>query len=272
MAHEALAHAWPRLSDWLDDDLDGQRILRHLGGSAVGWNSMGRPESELYRGPRLSAALDWRQSAQPDLTELETAFLAASEARERADLAQAEEQLSRERRTIRRLRWLDGSGCGARGRRARHRRGGRRTARSSGRALGGRRGARAAARALVERPYDRALLLAVEAVHLWDGPETRGNLLNTIERSSAAQSVTRSEDAARIVSMDLSPDGRVAAAVDSLEHVTVYDLEQRRPLGVVAPDGIAYLDAAIQPGRPAGRHVVDRVPMLGGRMRHVLGG
>ncbi len=247
MAHEALAHAWPRLSDWLDDDLDGQRILRHLGGSAIGWNSMGRLESELYRGPRLSAALDWRQSAQPDLTELETAFLAASEARERDDLAQAEDQLRRERRTIRRLRWLTAAaatlavvalvtGGVAVGQRDRA---DERSVVAEAR--------RVAARALVERPYDRALLLAVEAVHLWDSPETRGNLLNTIGRSSAAQSMTRSDDAARILNMDLSMDGSVAAAIDSLEHATLYDLEKRRPIAVLAPDDIAYLDAAMSP-------------------------
>ena len=46
-----------------------------------------------------------------------------------------------------------------------------------------------AARALVAQPYDRALLLAVEAVRRWDAPETRGNLLTTIERSPQAVGV-----------------------------------------------------------------------------------
>ena len=32
LAHEALARAWPRLQDWLADDVDGQRILHHLAG------------------------------------------------------------------------------------------------------------------------------------------------------------------------------------------------------------------------------------------------
>ena len=30
LAHEALARAWPRLQAWLDEDVGGQRILRHL--------------------------------------------------------------------------------------------------------------------------------------------------------------------------------------------------------------------------------------------------
>ncbi len=53
LAHEALARAWPRLRGWLDEDVEGQRILRHLTGAADTWDAMGRPDSELYRGARL---------------------------------------------------------------------------------------------------------------------------------------------------------------------------------------------------------------------------
>ena len=60
LAHEALARAWPRLRGWLDDDVEGQRILRHLTAAADTWDAMGRPDSELYRGARLAQALDWR--------------------------------------------------------------------------------------------------------------------------------------------------------------------------------------------------------------------
>ena len=49
LAHESLARAWPRLRSWLDDDVEGQRILRHLALTADSWDSMDRPESELYR-------------------------------------------------------------------------------------------------------------------------------------------------------------------------------------------------------------------------------
>ena len=58
LAHEALARAWPRLRSWLDDDAAGQRVLRHLSAAADGWDSLGRPDSELYRGARLEAALE----------------------------------------------------------------------------------------------------------------------------------------------------------------------------------------------------------------------
>ncbi len=79
VAHEALARAWPRLQAWLDEDVAGQRILRHLAAAADGWDSLGRPPSELYRGARLETALEWREAAQPDLAALERAFLDASE-------------------------------------------------------------------------------------------------------------------------------------------------------------------------------------------------
>ena len=74
LAHEALARAWPRLQAWLDEDAAGQRTLRHLASTAVGWDHLGRPASELYRGARLEAALEWRDSASPDLTEVEVEF------------------------------------------------------------------------------------------------------------------------------------------------------------------------------------------------------
>ncbi|HKA69804.1 MAG TPA: BTAD domain-containing putative transcriptional regulator [Actinomycetes bacterium] len=106
MAHEALARAWPRLRGWLDDDVEGQRIFRHLTMSAASWDSMGRPDSELYRGARLAQALGWRDAAHPDLTDLERDFLDASSAREASELRAAQSQVRRERRTVRRLRWL----------------------------------------------------------------------------------------------------------------------------------------------------------------------
>ena len=79
LAHEALARAWPRLRGWLDDDVDGQRILRHLALAADTWDAMGRPDAELYRGMRLARALEWRERATPDLNAAEREFLDASQ-------------------------------------------------------------------------------------------------------------------------------------------------------------------------------------------------
>ena len=65
LAHESLARAWPRLRSWLDDDVEGQRILRHLALTADAWDGMGRPDSELYRGVRLAQALEWQTEPTP---------------------------------------------------------------------------------------------------------------------------------------------------------------------------------------------------------------
>ena len=105
LAHEALARAWPRLRSWLDEDAAGQRILRHLATAADGWEALGRPTSELYRGARLEAALEWRATASPDLTEPERAFLDASvaeAARERDQLAERARAQARQNKRLRR--------------------------------------------------------------------------------------------------------------------------------------------------------------------------
>ena len=78
LSHESLVRAWPRLRDWLDDDVAGQRVLQHLAHAADAWDDLGRPDDELYRGGRLQTALDWRDGHQPTLTDIEEAFLDAS--------------------------------------------------------------------------------------------------------------------------------------------------------------------------------------------------
>ena len=41
LAHEALARHWPRLREWLAEDRAGQRLLRHLSGEALEWDTHG---------------------------------------------------------------------------------------------------------------------------------------------------------------------------------------------------------------------------------------
>jgi len=65
---------------------------------------MSRPDSELYRGMRLSRTLEWRDRATPDLTDTETAFLNASTALASVEQRAAETRATRERRSRRRLR------------------------------------------------------------------------------------------------------------------------------------------------------------------------
>jgi DNA-binding SARP family transcriptional activator/WD40 repeat protein/energy-coupling factor transporter ATP-binding protein EcfA2 len=93
LAHEALARAWPRLRAWLDDDVEGQRIWRHLAVAAESWDAMGRPDSELYRGVRLERALEWRDRATPDVNVVERAFLDTSR-----HVAETHRRMARRRR------------------------------------------------------------------------------------------------------------------------------------------------------------------------------
>jgi WD40 repeat protein/DNA-binding SARP family transcriptional activator/energy-coupling factor transporter ATP-binding protein EcfA2 len=106
LAHEALVQAWPRFRQWLDDDVEGQRIQRHLTAAADTWDSMGRPQSELYRGIRLAQATDWVKSTHPGLTPVEQELLAASQAMVDAELTQAQRRAREERRARRRTRNL----------------------------------------------------------------------------------------------------------------------------------------------------------------------
>ena len=47
-----MARAWPRLRGWLDDDVNGQRILRHLVGAADAWDALGPARQRAVpRGP-----------------------------------------------------------------------------------------------------------------------------------------------------------------------------------------------------------------------------
>jgi DNA-binding SARP family transcriptional activator/WD40 repeat protein len=106
LAHEAIARAWPRLRSWLDEDTDGQRILRHLNVSAEAWDSMGQPSGDLYRGARLMAALEWWEKTKYDLTDVEITFLEDSKAQEESETRALAQRATREAKQNQRLRIL----------------------------------------------------------------------------------------------------------------------------------------------------------------------
>ncbi|MGY1617779.1 BTAD domain-containing putative transcriptional regulator [Geodermatophilus sp. SYSU D00691] len=106
VAHEALFTAWPRLARWLEEDAAGRAVRRHLAPAAREWAGGGRPPEELYRGARLAAALDWAADPDASPTAVEEEFLAASQRQAEAELAEAREQVARERRGRRRTRRL----------------------------------------------------------------------------------------------------------------------------------------------------------------------
>jgi hypothetical protein len=99
VAHEALVGQWPRLTGWLEEDVSGRQLRNHLTQSARQWGERGRDPGDLYRGARLSAALDLFREDERLLNVLEREFLAQS--REASD-----RQLQRQRRANRRLRAL----------------------------------------------------------------------------------------------------------------------------------------------------------------------
>ena len=106
VAHEALLTAWPRLGRWLEDDAAGRAVRRQLAPAAQGWHGHGEPDDELFRGARLSAALDWAADALGDLTPVERRFLDASKERADAELTEARDRLVREGAARRRTRRL----------------------------------------------------------------------------------------------------------------------------------------------------------------------
>ena len=112
VAHESLATAWPRLKAWLEEDAEGTRILTTVAAAAEAWSAAGRPEDDLLRGARLQSAIEWRDAAPRDLTDVERAFLDASAARATAEREQLEERARQDRRQNRRLRVLLGVAAG----------------------------------------------------------------------------------------------------------------------------------------------------------------
>ena len=104
IAHEALARAWPRLRSWVDDDVAGLRMLRHLTAAAQGWAALDRSDSELYRGPRLESALEWCRATQPALSVVEREFLSVSAERSASEARALRARALADSRRARRLR------------------------------------------------------------------------------------------------------------------------------------------------------------------------
>ncbi|WP_026466840.1 helix-turn-helix domain-containing protein [Amycolatopsis alba] len=99
IAHEALIRGWPRLREWLAEDREGLRVHRQLTEATDAWESVGRDDGWLYRGARLSIAMEWAGEHDSALSQRERRFLDASEAIENHEQAIA-------RRRTRRLRQL----------------------------------------------------------------------------------------------------------------------------------------------------------------------
>ncbi len=230
IAHEALARAWPRLRTWLDEDMEGQRIRQHLTSAADGWDTLGRPPSELYRGVRLAQALQWRERADTRLTAVEIAFLDAADLNEQSERRSEQARAKAQSRLIRRLRAVLAVGVAllvvalAAGLTAFHQRDlaeGNAAAATAAETSAEAR--RVGASALTSDDMDESMLLAVAGVRLDDSPETRSSLLAAIgRRPELIASLQMSGP--EVLSFDVSPDESTVATFDSTNHVRLYDV------------------------------------------------
>jgi WD40 repeat protein/DNA-binding SARP family transcriptional activator len=261
VAHEALLREWPRLRSWLEEDVQGRRLLRQISDAAREWEDEGRDPAALYRGARLSAALEWRAAHDDELNERERAFL---------DAARVAGQ-----RAHRRLQ-LVLAGVGAllvvavlAGIVALEQRGNARAEALSAQAQ------RLGAQALTADALDRSLLLARQAVALEDSAATRSNLLSALVRSPAAVKILRGEGG-RMLSVGAHPDGRTIAAGDNRGRLLAFDVATGRRLGVryrtglpihavrFSPDGARLVLASANQGGGTALDVLD-----GGTFRRV---
>ena len=235
IAHEALVRVWPRLRGWLDDDVDGQRLFRHLAGSADAWETMGRPDSELYRGSRLTRALEWRDRATPDLDDTEAAFLEASADLAAAERRDAEIRVARERTVNRRLRGaLAGVGvllvlalvAGFLALRsadqARHNQDRSEAQTRLAEARG------AGAQALNQEVASLSLLLGLAALQVDDSPQEWEHLATTLTRLGSLQRIQDIVDGP--VSLAVSGDGALVAMGLPVDGLQLFDATTLAPI------------------------------------------
>ena len=236
IAHEALARAWPRLRQWLEDDVEGRRILHHLTATADAWDTLGRPDSELYRGLRLAQAVDWDSRPHPDLTRTERAFLDASVALTAAEERAVAERERQQEVLITRLR-----------------------------------ASLAGAKALATENIDESLSAAIEGVMLSATSVSRANLVAALARHpQLVGSVPYTGPP--IDRLEVSPDGTQLAVYDALGRLLVYDRSRRRVQATYDPGSgpIARERGEALRYSPDGRLLAIGLPLLSAEVVRVV--
>jgi len=234
LSHEALLREWPRYRGWLEDDRVGRRLHSHLTAAAGEWDARSRDPGDLYRGARLTGALDWAAQNRDQLSWLEREFIDCSR-------FEADREARWQRSQNRRLRGLllgAGilllvsvlAGVIAMVKQQNASNDARLAAAETRAALGRQLGAEAVS----EPRIDVAMLLAREAVTLDRAPQTDGTLLSTLLRSPALIG-TFALPTNSAPQLALSADGRTLAVSDGdADEVRFYDtrthLVQRAPL------------------------------------------
>jgi WD40 repeat protein/DNA-binding SARP family transcriptional activator/energy-coupling factor transporter ATP-binding protein EcfA2 len=218
VSHEALLKEWPRYRAWLEEDRVGRRLHVHLSQISREWETGGRDPGDLYRGARLTAALDWSTQHRDELNPVERGFLRASQSatgratrRLRAVLAGVAAllvvsliagvlALVQKQHASREARVAIAQQLGA--------------------------------EAVIEPRIDLAMLLAREAVNLDRSQQTESTLLATLLRSPAAIGSFEMPIGVQPVGLALSPDGRTLLVFANDGTVYFYDaatLRQQRP-------------------------------------------
>ena len=244
VVHEALLRAWPRLGAWITEQRADLLARQEVRWAAERWDDGGRTDGDLYRGGRLDTALEL--AARQPLPGQQAEFVEAG--RRLRDREQSDS-----RRRTRRLRILATVtsllavialvvGLVA----ILQRNDARNACSAADEAATIADARRAGAEGLEERAYDRALLLAAEGQHLWDSPETRGNLLNTIERYPQALGVIRNGQFG-LVGVDSAPVGHQAMVFDSGHEVTLFDMSTRQAVASLAEAGMSFPVADFSP-------------------------
>ena len=306
IAHEALVRVWPRLRAWLDDDVEGQRLFRHLAGAADSWHGMGRPVSELYRGTRLARTMEWRDRTQPDLNDNEAAFLSASAALAESEARAAEARVARERRVNRRLRGALAAGgvllvltmvaglfavrLSADRARARERDTAARERDRAAQAADLADARRAGAQGVLTEDLTAGLLLAVQSVRADNSAEARENLGSALTRAGALAGLhdlgraLGATGTAHISSLAASSDGALVAgclwaggarlfSAATLEDLPFTDDTPECASVAFSPAGDQLAVAGASYGQPAALRHVDRgaVGASAGRLPRKLG-
>jgi WD40 repeat protein/DNA-binding SARP family transcriptional activator len=231
VAHEALLREWPRLGTWLEDDAEGRKLHRHVTELSHTWDEGGRDPADLYRGARLTAALEWAEPHEADLNDLERAFLGASR-------TASEGEALRARRTNRRLRGLLAGVAvllavslviGDLALTQRDRATKALTLADAGRLASGSR---------LEPDPQLALVMAREAVNIDDSSETRSALFAALERTPAIIDRIYPPGGPSPIGGErqwiaIAPDGSTLAIGDAGRTVEFFDAAKEVPIGAV---------------------------------------
>ncbi len=278
VAHEALIREWPRLREWLDDDREGLRLMRHLTESAHSWQRLGRDEGELYRGTRLAAAVEWAERTTPELNPFEREFLEASR-----ELHQREEREAHAR--ARRLRLLATAASGlfvvaavVGGLAAVQWRSADQARQRSDQAVVEATLSRLEAEVPLLLKTDRGLAfaLAAQAHNLQPGPRT-DSLLNLVLGDDPRYLGRIFPSEPTLSGYGLSPDGKYIALRTTSGLLELYDATTRiliqsiraepatlglSPSPSFLPDGKSIVNATYDPGKQHATLVVRDVPTL----------